>query len=74
MQKIMTSLLIALVRAYQIALSPYFGNQCRFTPTCSHYAIQALQTHGAFKGFWLTIKRLSKCHPWHAGGYDSVPK
>ena len=74
MQKIVTSFLIALVRAYQIALSPYLGNQCRFTPTCSYYAIQALQTHGAFKGFWLTIKRLSKCHPWHAGGYDSVPK
>ena len=74
MQKIMIALLIALVRAYQVALSPYFGKHCRFTPTCSHYAIQALQTHGFFKGFWLTIKRLSKCHPWHVGGYDSVPK
>ena len=74
MQKIMTSFLIALVRAYQIALSPYLGKHCRFTPSCSHYAIQALQSHGAFKGFWLTIKRLSHCHPWHAGGHDPVPK
>ena len=70
----MTSFLITLIKGYQIALSPYFGQQCRFTPTCSHYAIQALQTHGAFKGFWLTIKRLAHCHPWHAGGHDPVPK
>jgi uncharacterized protein len=74
MQKIITSFLIALIKIYQIALSPYFGQQCRFTPTCSHYAIQALQTHGTFKGFWLTIKRLSHCHPWHRGGHDPVPK
>ena len=74
MQKVMTSLLIALIRAYQIALSPYLGKHCRFAPTCSQYAIDALQTHGAFKGLWLTIKRLLKCHPWQAGGYDSVPK
>ena len=74
MQKIMTLLLIALVRAYQVALSPYLGKHCRFTPTCSHYAIQAFQAHGVLRGFWLTIKRLMKCHPWHAGGYDSVPK
>jgi uncharacterized protein len=56
-----------------IALSPFFGQQCRFTPTCSHYAIESLQLHGAFKGFWLTIKRLSRCHPWCVGGYDPVP-
>lgn len=70
----MTSFLVAFIKGYQIILSPYFGQQCRFTPTCSHYAIQALQTHGTFKGFWLTIKRLSRCHPWHAGGHDPVPK
>ena len=74
MQEIMTSFLIALIKGYQLVLSPYFGQQCRFTPSCSHYAIQAMQTHGAIKGFWLTIKRLSHCHPWHAGGHDPVPK
>lgn len=70
----MTPFLIALIKGYQLALSPYFGQQCRFTPSCSHYAIQAMQTHGAVKGFWLTIKRLSRCHPWHVGGHDPVPK
>jgi uncharacterized protein len=70
----MKYILIALIRGYQIALSPFFGQQCRFTPTCSRYAIESLQTHGAFKGFWLTLKRLSRCHPWCAGGYDPAPK
>ena len=70
----MKPILIALIKVYQIALSPFFGQQCRFTPTCSHYAIESLQTYGALKGFWLTIKRLSRCHPWHIGGYDPVPK
>lgn len=66
--------MIGLIRAYQIALSPYFGQHCRFTPTCSQYAIESIQKHGALKGFWLMIKRLSHCHPWHAGGHDPVPK
>jgi putative membrane protein insertion efficiency factor len=70
----MTKLLIALIRLYQLALSPFFGQQCRFTPTCSQYAIESIQTHGALKGFLLTIKRLSRCHPWHVGGHDPVPK
>jgi uncharacterized protein len=70
----MKPILIALIRGYQIALSPFFGQQCRFTPTCSHYAIEALQTHGVFKGFWLMLKRQSRCHPWCVGGYDPVPK
>jgi uncharacterized protein len=70
----MKQILIALIRGYQIALSPFFGQQCRFTPTCSHYAIESLQTHGAFKGFWLMLKRLSRCHPWCVGGYDPAPK
>jgi uncharacterized protein len=69
----MKPILIALIRGYQIALSPFFGQQCRFTPTCSHYAIESLQSHGAFKGLCLTLKRLSHCHPWHVGGYDPVP-
>jgi len=74
MQKIMTTILVTLVKLYQWLLSPYFGQQCRFTPTCSHYAIEALKTHGAAKGLLLTVKRVSRCHPWHAGGHDSVPK
>jgi putative membrane protein insertion efficiency factor len=69
----MTRFMIALIRAYQIALSPFFGQQCRFSPTCSHYAIESIQVHGALKGFLLTIKRLFHCHPWHEGGYDPVP-
>ena len=74
MQKIMTTLLVTLVKLYQWTLSPFFGQQCRFTPTCSHYAIEALITHGAARGLLLTVKRVSRCHPWHAGGHDPVPK
>mgnify|MGYP003433296607 len=69
----MARLLIACIRAYQIMLSPFFGQQCRFTPTCSHYAIESIQLHGAFKGLILAIKRISRCHPWHVGGHDPVP-
>ena len=68
----MARILIWLVRAYQITLSPWFGTQCRFTPTCSHYAIQALQKYGAAKGSWLAFRRLMRCHPWHPGGHDPV--
>ena len=74
MQKIMIALLVALVKSYQLALSPFFGQQCRFTPTCSQYAIEALQIHGSAKGLMLTVKRISRCHPWHTGGHDPVPK
>jgi putative membrane protein insertion efficiency factor len=70
----MTKFLIALIKLYQLALSPFFGQHCRFTPTCSQYAIESIQTLGALKGFLLTIKRLSRCHPWHVGGHDPVPK
>lgn len=66
-------LLIKLVRLYQLTLSPVMGNQCRFAPTCSHYSIEALEQHGAFKGSWLTIKRLARCHPGCEGGHDPVP-
>jgi len=65
--------LLMLVRGYQYVFSPYFGTQCRFTPTCSHYAVDALKTHGAIKGGYLTTRRLLRCHPWHDGGYDPVP-
>jgi uncharacterized protein len=70
----MSRLMIAFIKAYQIILSPFFGQQCRFTPTCSHYAIESIQLHGALKGVLLAIKRISRCHPWHTGGHDPVPK
>jgi uncharacterized protein len=68
-----TRIFVGLIKLYQLLLSPFFGQQCRFTPTCSHYAIESLQKHGVLTGFWLTIKRLSRCHPWHDGGHDPVP-
>ena len=69
----MRRLLIAIVRAYQYLLSPWWGSQCRFTPTCSHYAIEALERHGVLGGSWLATRRILRCHPWSAGGYDPVP-
>lgn len=65
--------LLWMIRAYQIALSPYVGTQCRFHPTCSRYALQAIDRHGALKGAWLAVRRLSRCHPWSLGGHDPVP-
>ncbi len=66
-------LLVGLIRAYQLALSPFVGNQCRFTPTCSHYARTAVEKHGALKGSWMAARRIARCHPWHPGGHDPVP-
>jgi len=66
-------LLIGLIRFYQLVLSPFMGNQCRFTPTCSQFAREAVEKHGALKGSWLAIRRISRCHPWHSGGHDPVP-
>jgi putative membrane protein insertion efficiency factor len=66
-------LLIGIIRAYQYLLSPWWGSQCRFTPTCSHYAVEALERHGALSGSWLAARRILRCHPWSAGGYDPVP-
>jgi len=62
------------IRFYQIAISPYTPASCRFSPTCSQYSIEALETHGLFQGGWLAIKRISKCHPWGSSGYDPVPE
>ncbi|WP_231876684.1 MULTISPECIES: membrane protein insertion efficiency factor YidD [unclassified Oleiphilus] len=67
------ALLILLVKFYQLFISPIIGPRCRFTPTCSEYAVEALKTHGALKGVWLTINRLSRCHTMHPGGHDPVP-
>jgi uncharacterized protein len=65
--------LSAAVRVYQWTLSPFVGRQCRFDPTCSHYALEALSRHGAIRGGWLTLRRLARCHPWGGWGYDPVP-
>jgi hypothetical protein len=64
---------ILLIRLYQKLLSPLMGAQCRFSPTCSAYGLEAFKRHGVFKGFWLTIKRIGRCHPWGGSGYDPVP-
>lgn len=64
---------IFLIKAYQKVISPAIGPQCRFTPTCSNYALEALQKHGIFKGTWLAVKRIAKCHPWGGKGFDPVP-
>ena len=73
MLKVLNYFLIVPIKLYQILLSPLIGPSCRFTPTCSNYAIEAINKHGPFKGFWLTIKRISKCHPWGDSGHDPVP-
>ncbi|MFI3282796.1 MAG: membrane protein insertion efficiency factor YidD [Rikenellaceae bacterium] len=65
--------LIVLVQFYRNCISPFTPPSCRFTPTCSQYALEALRKHGLFKGTWLTIVRLSKCHPWGGEGHDPVP-
>ncbi|MEN8177220.1 MAG: membrane protein insertion efficiency factor YidD [Pseudomonadota bacterium] len=70
----MRTLLIALIRTYQILLSPFLGNHCRFYPSCSSYAVEALEKHGFVKGLWLSLRRISHCHPWHEGGVDPVPE
>ena len=69
----MKTLLLVLIKGYKLLFSPFFGTQCRFYPTCSSYAHEAIETHGAFKGSWLAAKRILKCHPWHPGGVDPVP-
>jgi uncharacterized protein len=69
----MKTLLIALLRTYQYAISPFLGRRCRYYPSCSEYAVEAVEKHGAIKGGWLGVKRVCRCHPWHPGGYDPVP-
>jgi putative membrane protein insertion efficiency factor len=71
--KIMAQLLIWVIRGYQILLSPFFGQQCRFYPTCSAYATQAINRHGVIKGGYYALRRILRCHPWHVGGSDPIP-
>lgn len=70
----MQSLLILLIRVYRYVLSPWLGTRCRFEPSCSRYAMQAIQEYGALKGSWLAARRLVRCHPFHPGGLDPVPQ
>jgi len=67
-------LLVITLRFYRAFISPLLGPRCRFVPTCSQYAIEAIQLHGAFSGTYLTLRRLARCHPLHAGGFDPVPE
>ena len=69
----MRHVLKILIRAYQLALSPLLGPRCRFYPSCSHYALEAIESHGALRGSWLSAKRICRCHPFNPGGFDPVP-
>jgi len=73
MKRLLNALLIGLVRVYQYAISPLKPPSCRYVPTCSQYAVEALQKYGPFKGGWLALKRFLSCHPWGGSGYDPVP-
>ena len=70
----MQTVLIAFIKCYRYLLSPFIGQHCRFTPTCSEYAIEAIHKHGSVRGSWFAIRRLSRCHPFCAGGVDPVPE
>lgn len=65
--------MVLIIRGYQVAIRPLLGNRCRFAPSCSEYAIEALRRHGAMAGLLLAARRIGRCHPWHPGGYDPVP-
>jgi len=69
----MKLLLLALVRAYQYLIRPMLGSNCRFYPSCSDYAREAIERHGALRGTWLAVRRVARCHPYHPGGFDPVP-
>ncbi|MDA1076770.1 MAG: membrane protein insertion efficiency factor YidD [Proteobacteria bacterium] len=74
LKRLPASVLLGMIRLYQITLSPWIGQQCRFYPSCSHYAAHAVTQYGAVQGSWLALRRLLKCHPFHAGGFDPVPE
>lgn len=69
----MRAVAVFLIRVYQWTISPLLGSNCRFHPSCSHYAAEAIDRFGVLRGSWLAVKRIGRCHPWHSGGYDPVP-
>lgn len=73
MKRFLLALLVLLIRAYRLLVSPLLGRHCRFHPSCSEYTLEALQRHGLWKGSRLALRRIGSCHPWHAGGFDPVP-
>lgn len=73
LKKMIIAPFIGLIRLYQLLISPWLPRSCRFQPTCSSYAIEALKVHGLFRGSWLAVRRISRCHPWGDTGYDPVP-
>ncbi len=72
-QKLCSLPFIWLIKFYQYVISPAIGPKCRYTPTCSHYTLEAINKYGVFKGIWLALKRISRCHPWGGHGHDPVP-
>lgn len=70
----MRKALMLLIRGYRYFLSPWLGSRCRYYPSCSAYALEAIERHGVLRGVWLALKRIGRCHPWHAGGHDPVPR
>lgn len=64
---------LGVIRGYQKAISPLLGSNCRYYPSCSHYTYEAIELHGTLRGSWMGVRRISRCHPWHEGGYDPVP-
>lgn len=73
LKSFLASLFLLIIKAYQLLLSPLLGANCRFTPTCSQYGVEAIKRYGPFKGGWLTLKRIGRCHPWGQHGHDPVP-
>lgn len=69
----MKAVLLLVLRAYRVLVSPFLGANCRFYPSCSQYASEAIERYGALRGSWLAVRRVGRCHPWHPGGFDPVP-
>tara|TARA_R110000782_G_scaffold231061_1_gene317373 strand:- start:64598 stop:64819 length:222 start_codon:yes stop_codon:yes gene_type:complete len=70
---IISKIVVLLIRVYQLSISPFLGANCRYSPTCSQYSLEAIEKYGPLKGTWLAIKRISSCHPWGGHGHDPVP-